>query len=202
MDSGDGSGCQAPQRWPSVSNDAGAPTPWNALTPSNLSFAPIKNVAVIWLDQQTGANFPPRLQRWGQRFTVPAGVGTTLNWASLYVQPDSGNKAATFFEIRLTRWSDALQQPTGPILYQSEAIRLADPNPNPPDPTFQIRPTVFEMHVAVTAGQQYFIEIAGDGVVGMALTNASAGDGLYLTQDCTPWSLFGEQAVRSDLAFE
>ncbi|HEX2882444.1 MAG TPA: hypothetical protein VHO25_23145, partial [Polyangiaceae bacterium] len=100
------------------------------LVDANLSFGPTENGSRIWIDQHTGVNFPPHLQRWGQVFTAPVTQGPMLLWTSFYLRP-SNTDGATYFKVRLTRWSDAEPGPIGATLYESEPVFFATPNPNP-----------------------------------------------------------------------
>ena len=122
---------------------------------------------LFWIDPTQSVFDPPEYQIWGNVLTTPANT-EVLSSLSLYVFSQA--QGATNFGVDIFAWSSSLAQPIGPTLYQSAMVSL--PNQNSPV-------TTFFPNLMVTAGDQYIVEVVGNGLAGIDYSFDTSNIRLY-----------------------
>lgn len=154
---------------------------------------PISGSAAIWVDPNNtfvagnvcyGAVCSPNImgQQWGLRFDTPAG-NYNLTSVSIAAQllGDLGGAApsATEFSLDLFAWSDALHAPTGPALFSSAPMDLASAQP---DLGFGVKDFRFNMIVPLAANSGYMLQLVGDGMMLVGISQFGSAGNLELFQ--------------------
>jgi hypothetical protein len=166
------------------------------------SIGPTTNGAVLWIDPSVpNQNVPATFQTWGLLVTAPPNADFVQSLSIYAGNSGLGSSAATQFGIEAFAWSPSLQEPIGAPLYESPLVSFSAPNTNPPDPTFQIRPTVFQVNKSITPFQQYLIELVGNGAANVLTAQATPDAQLVLYQSNvgTNFQPFGNDALRTDI---
>jgi VCBS repeat-containing protein len=149
------------------------------------------NTASFWIDQtradpQSGS---PNLGQVGEVFTVPDDQGE-LNAVTIKLSsPGTVAGGASFVQIKIYKWDGA---PVGPAIFTSEKLLL-------PAAGQPLTPATFGLDLAVEAGEQYVLEIIGDGRIGLATAAANASGALFTQTGTDAWQQATVQQVAVSL---